>query len=71
MIIELSLVLLAALVVWIYISFRGWKKNLLTSLNENSKVVTTSLGEIEYVLKGSGPVLLVLHGAPGGARALD
>ncbi|MHA2020111.1 MAG: alpha/beta fold hydrolase [Candidatus Thorarchaeota archaeon] len=26
----------------------------------------TSLGEIEYILKGSGPVLLMLHGAPGG-----
>ena len=66
MIIELFLVLLAILVVWIYLSFRGWKQNLLISLNGNGKVVTTSLGEIEFVLKGSGPVLLVLHGAPGG-----
>ena len=73
MIIELFLVLLAILVVWIYLSFRGWKQNLLTSLNGNGKVVTASLGEIEFVLKGSGPVLLVLHGAPGGydQSALD
>ena len=66
MLIELSLILLAVLFVWIIISYRGWKRNLLTSLNENSKVAMTSAGEIEYVLKGSGPVLLMLHGAPGG-----
>lgn len=66
MIIELTLILLAILVIWIYISFRLWKKNLLITLSANSKVVTTSQGEIEYVLKGSGPVLLMLHGAPGG-----
>jgi pimeloyl-ACP methyl ester carboxylesterase len=73
MVIELFLVLLAILVVWIYLSFRGWKQNLLMSLNGNGKVVTASLGEIEFVLKGSGPVLLVLHGAPGGydQSALD
>lgn len=66
MIMELFLVLLAALLIWIYISFRRWKKNLLTSLNKNSKVTTTSQGKIEYVLKGTGPVVLMLHGAPGG-----
>ncbi len=66
MLVELSLVLLATLFVWFFISYRGWKRNLLTSLNENSEVATTSLGEIEYVLKGSGPVILYLHGAPGG-----
>lgn len=66
MLVELSLVLLATLFVWIFISYRGWKRNLLTSLNENSEVATTSLGEIEYVLKGSGPIILYLHGAPGG-----
>lgn len=66
MLIEISLVFLAALFVWIFISYRGWKRNLLTSLNGNSTVVMTPLGEIEYVLKGSGPVLLMLHGAPGG-----
>jgi len=66
MIIKLALILLAALLIWIYISFRRWKHNLLTTLNANSKVITISQGEIEYVLKGSGPVLLMLHGAPGG-----
>lgn len=38
----------------------------LAALNRNSEVVTTSLGEMEYVLKGDGPVVLMIHGAPGG-----
>ncbi|MHA2242058.1 MAG: alpha/beta fold hydrolase [Candidatus Thorarchaeota archaeon] len=60
------MVLIVVLFVWIIISYRGWKRNLLTTLNGNSEVATTSLGEIEYVLNGSGPVILFLHGAPGG-----
>ncbi len=66
MFVELSLVLLGVLLVWIMISFRGWKRNILTTLNEGSKVASTSMGEIEYALMGSGPVLLMLHGGPGG-----
>ncbi|MHA2078123.1 MAG: alpha/beta fold hydrolase [Candidatus Thorarchaeota archaeon] len=66
MLVELSLVVLVALFLWIFISYRGWKRNLLKSLNENSEVATTSRGDIEYVLKGSGPVILYLHGASGG-----
>ncbi len=64
--VEITLVFLVVLLVWIVVSFRGWKRNLLTSLTENSEVAMTSVGEIEYVLKGSGPVLLMLHGSPGG-----
>jgi pimeloyl-ACP methyl ester carboxylesterase len=66
MIFEVSLVVLVAILVWMYMSYRGWKQNLLKRLSENSQVVTTAKGEMEYVLKGSGPVLVVLHGAPGG-----
>ncbi len=66
MLLELSLIFLAVLSVWIFISYRGWKRNLLNSLIANSKVAQTSVGAVEYVLKGSGPVLLLLHGAPGG-----
>jgi pimeloyl-ACP methyl ester carboxylesterase len=66
MLLELSLVVLAVLFGWIVISYKGWKRNLLKSLNENSEVATTSRGEIEYVLKGSGQVILILHGASGG-----
>ena len=66
MLFELSLIFLAVLLVWIIISFRGWKRKILNTLNEGSKIANTSLGEIEYSLKGSGPVLLMLHGGPGG-----
>ena len=66
MLLELSLVFLAIFLIWIYISYRGWKRNLLKTLNENSEVATTSRGEIEYILRGSGPVILFLHGSPGG-----
>ncbi|MHA2382287.1 MAG: alpha/beta fold hydrolase, partial [Candidatus Thorarchaeota archaeon] len=51
MLLELSLVILAALLVWIIISYKRWKRNLLKTLNENSEVATTSRGEIEYILK--------------------
>ena len=66
MLLELVLVFLAILLIWIILSYRSWKRNLLRALNENSEVATTSRGEIEYVLKGSGPVILFLHGSPGG-----
>ncbi|MHA1963250.1 MAG: alpha/beta fold hydrolase [Candidatus Thorarchaeota archaeon] len=66
MLVELILVFLALLFIWIFISYRSWKRNLLRALNENSEVATTSRGEIEYVLKGNGPVILFLHGSPGG-----
>ncbi len=66
MLLELSLVFTAMLFIWIFISYRSWKRNLLRALNENSEVAKTSRGEIEYILKGSGPVILFLHGSPGG-----
>ncbi len=63
---EIALVFTVLLFVWIIITFRRWKRILLAALNRNSKVAITSAGKIEYVLKGSGPVLLMLHGGPGG-----
>jgi len=66
MLLEFILVFLAILLIWIILSYQSWKRNLLRALNENSEVATTSRGEIEYVLKGSGPVILFLHGSPGG-----
>lgn len=66
MLIELSLVFLVLLIVWSIITFRRWKRTLLSALRKNSEIAATSLGEVEYVLKGSGPVLLTLHGGPGG-----
>ncbi len=66
MLLEISLVFLILIFVWIIITFRRWKRNIISTLIKNSKIAKTSQGEIEYVLKGEGPVLLVLHGGPGG-----
>ena len=66
MLCELIPVFLAILLLWILVSYLSWKRNLLRALVENSEVATTSRGEIEYILKGSGPVVLFLHGSPGG-----
>ena len=66
MLLEIAIVFTVLLFVWIIITFKRWKRILQTDLNRNSKVAITSAGEIEYVLKGNGPILLMLHGGPGG-----
>lgn len=66
MLLELAIIFTVLLLVWTIITFKRWKRFLVSTLNRNSKVATTSAGEIEYALKGSGPVILMLHGGPGG-----
>ncbi|MGY5875404.1 MAG: alpha/beta hydrolase [Candidatus Thorarchaeota archaeon] len=66
MLFEISLVVLLLLLVWIILTFRRWKRILSSKLERNSEIAVTSAGEIEYALKGSGPVILFLHGGPGG-----
>ncbi|MGY5854254.1 MAG: alpha/beta hydrolase [Candidatus Thorarchaeota archaeon] len=66
MLLEITLVVLLLLLVWIILTFRRWKRSLSSILERNSKIAVTTAGEIEYALKGSGPVLLFLHGGPGG-----
>ncbi|MFW9794484.1 MAG: alpha/beta fold hydrolase [Candidatus Thorarchaeota archaeon] len=66
MLLEISFVFVVLLFIWTTITFRRWKRSLLFTLNQNSEIAQTSLGEIEYILKGSGPVVLALHGGPGG-----
>lgn len=61
----LAILALAAISIsFIYLVSRS---NALSDLKAESEVVSTSKGEIEYVLKGDeGPVVLFLHGSPGG-----
>ena len=66
MLLEISLVFAVLLIVWIFITYKRWKRSLLSALYGNSEIANTAHGEIEYILKGSGPVILFLHGSPGG-----
>ena len=66
MLLEISLVFAVLLIVWIIITYKRWKRSLLSALYGNSEIANTAHGEIEYILKGSGPVILFLHGSPGG-----
>ncbi|MEI8366190.1 MAG: hypothetical protein WCF65_07200 [Parachlamydiaceae bacterium] len=44
----------------------GWTEALQNTLAKHSKIAETSLGPIEYALHGQGPVVLAIHGTPGG-----
>ena len=66
MLFEISFILGLLLFVWIIVTYRRWKRILLSKLETGSEIANTSAGEIEYVLKGEGPVVLFLHGGPGG-----
>ncbi len=65
-IISATVVLTATLLLWSAINFRKWKKELQHTLDSNSRVITTSVGAIEYALVGEGPTIIAIHGAPGG-----
>jgi pimeloyl-ACP methyl ester carboxylesterase len=47
-------------------AFFPWKERLIHQLDSESQVIKTTKGPIEYVLKGKGPVVLLLHGGGGG-----
>ncbi len=58
--------------------FTSWRSDKLAELAEGSEVVKTAWGDVEAVVRGEGPAVLVFHGAPGGydqalllARGLD
>lgn len=44
----------------------GWEHDLVAELNSKSTLQKTSLGNIEYAIEGSGPMIVGMHGAPGG-----
>lgn len=59
--------LLLAIIVSSPTSYFYFKYSFLNDLKANSEIVETSLGSVEYTLKGNnGPVLLFIHGTPGG-----
>jgi pimeloyl-ACP methyl ester carboxylesterase len=57
-------VMVATAVAYSYYSWRGER---LEALYTGSQMAETSVGPVEYVLKGNdGPIILFLHGIPGG-----
>ncbi|GAC1366110.1 MAG: alpha/beta hydrolase [Ktedonobacteraceae bacterium] len=51
-----------------YASYTSWRRRELNRLQEESTLIETRLGTVEYHISGSasGPVVLILHGSPGG-----
>jgi pimeloyl-ACP methyl ester carboxylesterase len=55
------------LVAGLFVSYRSWISDQTAVLEAGSEIAETALGPIEYVLEGdTGPVLLGVHGTPGG-----
>ncbi|HLW02958.1 MAG TPA: alpha/beta hydrolase [Ktedonobacterales bacterium] len=46
--------------------YRRWKQRLRQRFQTESCLLETSRGTVEYQMEGAGPVVLVLHGSPGG-----
>ena len=60
-------VVVSALFLWTLTAYFDWRSDTASRLEVESAIVETPSGEIEYALWGdSGPVLLFLHGTPGG-----
>src|SRR5688500_8437741 len=43
-----------------------WVRTTTEGLNAGSKIAITPYGPIEYAMSGAGPVVLCMHGGPGG-----
>lgn len=56
----------AAGAAWAGTKFSRWRQTRMAELQQNGTVVETAVGPIEYAMQGSGPVLLISHGGPGG-----
>ncbi|MBN2317099.1 MAG: alpha/beta hydrolase [Sedimentisphaerales bacterium] len=64
--VELMLGMVILIYVVVQIEFRRWRRELCNTLRNGSALASTDRGEIEYTALGQGPVVLFLHGAPGG-----
>ena len=48
------------------VGFVEWRQAIERRLVQNSRVIPTAAGVVEYADLGSGPTILVIHGTPGG-----
>lgn len=60
------MVLLISLFTFLYVQFRGEMSVARQRVLEESVVLSTEYGEIEYAVEGEGPAALLIHGAGGG-----
>ncbi|HEY5743623.1 MAG TPA: alpha/beta hydrolase, partial [Terrimicrobiaceae bacterium] len=44
----------------------SWRADKLALLDSASEIAQTERGEVEYLIRGQGPAILIFHGAPGG-----
>jgi 2-hydroxy-6-oxonona-2,4-dienedioate hydrolase len=64
--------LLTILLIVLYYNFNQFRKEVSANLPGSSKVIETVKGPIEYEIKGeSEKYVLIIHGTPGGYRALE
>jgi pimeloyl-ACP methyl ester carboxylesterase len=49
-----------------YLAFRRQKHETITQLRENSRIIDTACGPIEYAMNGEGPTVLICHGGGSG-----
>jgi pimeloyl-ACP methyl ester carboxylesterase len=47
-------------------SYRQWQRSEQTRSQALSQLAMTAVGPVEYALQGQGPVVLIVHGSPGG-----
>jgi pimeloyl-ACP methyl ester carboxylesterase len=62
----LLLVLVLLVVGFVLAWFASWRSDALAALDSASDVARTGLGPVEFLVRGEGPAVLVLHGSPGG-----
>ena len=58
----LALLIVGLVLAW----FASWRSDKLAALDSASEIAETELGEMEYMIRGEGPAILIFHGAPGG-----
>jgi pimeloyl-ACP methyl ester carboxylesterase len=58
--------LIIVIIIGLYFTFYFWKKDLVKNLPQDSQVISTDKGDIEYRLLGnSDKYMLMIHGTPG------
>ena len=65
-ILSVAAIILVLAVGWIYVRYESDISAARRKLQSGSQIAHTACGPIEYAVAGSGPAVLVIHGAGGG-----